>query len=524
MRILALVTVATLCAACSQSSDSLTSSESADLVVSALSSSPQLANGTPADTFVIRDVVNDEDGTQHVRMDRFHGGLPVIGGDLVAHADATGAIESVTHALDRLLAPKMVLTLDQVHAVALAVGRRGSKVSTLLGESAEQVIYARDGVQTLAWDVLIVGEQADGTPVEQHQLVDGDTGKELDRWDGIETTATGGTGKAFFAGTTALTVDKSSSTYFLRDPSRGGQYTNDMKKQTAGNGTIFSNTTGVFGTGAISAAATAAADAQIGTMYTWDYYKTVHGRNGIGKDGKGAYNRVHYGTNFANAFWSDSCFCMTYGDGDGSTLYPLTSIDVAGHEMSHGVTSRTANLVYSGESGGLNEATSDIFGTMVEFFANLKNEVPNYLIGEKLFMANGNKPSLPETGSTKAIRYMWKPSLDGASPDCWSSAVGGLDVHYSSAIGNHFFYLLAEGTSPTDGHPQSQTCDNKIVRGLGRAAAEKIWYRALTVYLTSTSSYKAARAATIKAAGDLYGASSAQAAAVAAAWSGVNVN
>uniref|UniRef100_UPI0013D3529C M4 family metallopeptidase n=3 Tax=Pseudomonadota TaxID=1224 RepID=UPI0013D3529C len=79
-----------------------------------------------------------------------------------------------------------------------------------------------------------------------------------------------------------------------------------------------------------------------------------------------AYNRVHYSRNYNNAYWSDACFCMTYGDGDGTTLRPLVALDVAGHEMTHGVTSRTANLTYSGESGGLNEATSDIFGTMVE--------------------------------------------------------------------------------------------------------------------------------------------------------------
>ncbi|WP_448957298.1 M4 family metallopeptidase, partial [Klebsiella michiganensis] len=91
--------------------------------------------------------------------------------------------------------------------------------------------------------------------------------------------------------------------------------------------------------------------------------------SGIRGDGQGAYSRVHYGNNYVNAFWDDSCFCMTYGDGSGNSN-PLTSLDVAAHEMSHGVTSATADLVYSGESGGLNEATSDIFATAVEFHAN----------------------------------------------------------------------------------------------------------------------------------------------------------
>jgi Zn-dependent metalloprotease len=248
---------------------------------------------------------------------------------------------------------------------------------------------------------------------------------------------------------------------------------------------------------------------------TWDYYKNVHGRNGIADDGKGALSRVHYGRSYSNAFWSDSCFCMTFGDGDGRSIYPLVDIDVAGHEMSHGVTARTANLTYSGESGGLNESNSDIFGTMVEFYANNASDTPDYLIGEKLYMSN-------PTGS-KALRYMFKPSLDGTSPDCYSSNVGSLDVHYSSAIGNHFFYLLAEGSGAktfSGVNHTSPTCNGSSIAGLGRDAAQKIWYRALTVYMTSNTNYAGARAATISAASDLGYSTSA----VAAAWSAVGVN
>ena len=248
---------------------------------------------------------------------------------------------------------------------------------------------------------------------------------------------------------------------------------------------------------------------------TWDYYKTKHGRSGIANDGKGAYNKVHYGRSYVNAFWSDTCFCMTYGDGDGSSMYPLDSLDVAGHEMSHGVTSRTAKLVYSGESGGLNEATSDIFGSLVEWFANNPNDTPDYLIGEELYI-NG--------GGTKAMRYMHNPSLDGASVNCWSSTVGSKDVHYSSGVGNHFFYLLAEGSNPGAGLPQSPTCNGSSVTGIGRDAAGAIWYKALTQYMTSSTNYAGARAATLSAASALYGAGSAQYNAVAAAWSAVNVN
>jgi Zn-dependent metalloprotease len=272
----------------------------------------------------------------------------------------------------------------------------------------------------------------------------------------------------------------------------------------------------IWGDGLLTNPQTIAVDAQYGAAQTWDYYKNVHNRNGIADNGQGAYSRVHYGRNYSNAFWSDSCFCMTYGDGDGKTFNPFDSLDVAGHEMSHGVTSRTANLTYSGESGGLNEGNSDIFGTMVELFANNANDTPDYLIGEELYKSG-----------TKALRYMYKPSLDGASADCWYSGVGNLNVHYSSGVANHFYYLLAEGTngSPTcaAGNTRVATGTGSFL-GIGSAKAEKIWYRALTVYMTSSTNYAGARTATLNAATNLYGAASAERAAVAATWSAVNVN
>jgi Zn-dependent metalloprotease len=181
--------------------------------------------------------------------------------------------------------------------------------------------------------------------------------------------------------------------------------------------------------------------------------------------------------------------------------------------MSHGVTSRTARLVYSGESGGLNEATSDIFGTAVEFFAANANDAPDYTIGERLY----------KTGN-RALRYMYRPSKDGSSADCWSSSIRNLNVHYSSGPANHFFFLLAEGSGvgPYTDSVGATTCNGSSVTGIGRAAAQKIWYRALTVYMTSRTNYAGARTATLSAARDL-DATGAWASAVAAAWSAVNV-
>jgi Zn-dependent metalloprotease len=160
---------------------------------------------------------------------------------------------------------------------------------------------------------------------------------------------------------------------------------------------------------------------------------------------------------------------------------------------------------------------------MVEFYANNAQDTPDYLIGEKIFKAN-----VPGSANQRALRYMFNPSADHGSPNCYYSGIGSLDVHYSSGVANLFFYLLAEGTgartySGVD-HTPAPTCDGSTFAGIGRAKAERIWYRALSVYFTSGTDYAAARTATISAANDLFGAASAEASAVATAWSAVSVN
>ncbi|PTT93437.1 peptidase M4 family protein, partial [Pelomonas sp. HMWF004] len=372
--------------------------------------------------YLVRDVVLDDDGGSHVRMDRTIGGLRVIGGDLVVQTDGFGTLRAMHHNMRYRANAGIKPKLNAARAT-LAVTR------TQPGEvgKPELVIYARDQVPALAWDVPVTGESADGTPFEKHVIVDASTGLQLDAWDDIHTAAATGTGKTIYSGNVTLTTNSITGGYELRDPSRGNTYTINLKNGTSGT-TLFTDTDNVWGNNATSDTASAGADAQYGTAVTWDYYKNVHGRTGIANDGRGAYNRVHYSRNYANAYWSDSCFCMTYGDGDGTSLKALVSLDVAGHEMTHGVTSRTANLTYSGESGGLNEATSDIFGTLVEFYANNANDAGDYLIGEKIRVGGGS------------LRNMIKPSSDGRSADCWYSGVGSLDVHYSSGVANHFFF------------------------------------------------------------------------------------
>ncbi|MGW3361253.1 M4 family metallopeptidase [Streptomyces bungoensis] len=468
---------------------------------------------------VVKDVVKDADGTLHTRYERTYAGLPVLGGDLIVHTAKSGRTEGVTKATKAAvkvasLKPQITAAKAEKQAVS-AAKTLGSAKST--ADGARKVIWAGSGKPVLAYETVVGGLQDDGTPNQLHVVTDAATGKKLFEYQGIENAT--GTGKTLYSGTVSLSTNLSGSTYQLYDTTRGGHKTYNLAHGTSGTGSLFTDADNIWGTGTASSSSTdqtAAADAAYGAQETWDFYKNTFGRSGIKNNGVGAYSRVHYGNSYVNAFWDDSCFCMTYGDGSSNT-HPLTSLDVAGHEMSHGVTSNTAGLNYSGESGGLNEATSDIFGTGVEFYANNSSDPGDYLIGEKININGDGTP----------LRYMDKPSKDGGSADYWSSSVGSKDVHYSSGVANHFFYLLSEGSGSKTINGvsyNSPTYNGAAVTGIGRAKALQIWYKALTTYMTSTTNYKAARTATLSAASALYGSTSTEYKTVAAAWTAVNVN
>ncbi|CAM0997418.1 Neutral metalloproteinase [Rhodanobacter sp. Root179] len=465
------------------------------------------------DHYVSRGVITDANGTEHVRLDRTYKGLPVIGGDLVVHSrNGSYQSASLTQGAALNLSVQPVIGADEAAVIA------GTEFGSAFAGMPERTlsIYARGhGAARLVWRIRMHNAQADTT-----YIVDARSGAIVEHWSNLETAAVTGQAKTLYSGTVPLVTNSVIGGYELRDPNRGRMRTIDGSNSRT-SGQIYKDSDNVWGNSTTLDLATAAADAEYGASMTWDFYKTAFGRNGIGDDGKGAYNRVHYGTKYNNAFWSDACFCMTYGDGDGINVGPLVALDITGHEMSHGVTARTAGLIYSGESGGLNEANSDILGTMVEFYANNSHDTPDYMIGESIVPAN-----VPGSPSQHALRYMWKPSLDGRSPDFYVSNIGSLDVHYSSGVANHFYYLLAEGTTPKTFSGvvhSSPTFNGASLPGIGRAKAQKIWYRALTVYFTSSTDYAAARVATIQAAKDLYGTTSAEANAVAATWTAVHV-
>jgi len=481
---------------------------------------------TKGQSFRATDTILDRSGATHVRLARTYRGLPVLGGDLVVHRASDGSWAGVSRTLTAPLRMSTAPRLSKADASARATKRSKATrgISHFKATGTPRLVVDTIGHRPrLAWAVTTGGRRSDGTPSRMTSYVDARTGAVLRREEGIETVD--GSGQSLYSGTVPLKLTQSGSTYSLKDPTRGNTYTTDLNNKTdsifcqlfgAGcqTGTTFTSTTTTFGNGTTSNRASAGVDAQYGTNETWDYYNQVHGRNGIFGNGAGSYNRTHYGSNYVNAFWDGTK--MTYGDGDGVNYGPLVSLDVAGHEMSHGVTENTAKLTYSGESGGLNEATSDIFGTMVEFFAANSNDPADYLIGEEFDLKNH-----------VGFRRMDNPIADGSSPNCWTSNTKNLDVHYSSGVGNHFFYLLAEGSgAKLIGNVQhnSPTCNGSTIVGIGRDAAQKIWFRALTVYMTSGTTYSQARTATLNAAKDLYGAGSTNYNTVAAAWSAVSVS
>ncbi|MFI6645469.1 M4 family metallopeptidase [Streptomyces sp. NPDC050504] len=495
------------------------------------------------EALVVKDVIKDADGTVHTRYERTYAGLPVLGGDLVVHRAADGTVKDVTKAVEAAievasLTPKLTPAAAATAAVKAAKAAKAVKsTGAATGATPRKVVWAADGKPVLAYESVVTGTQRDGvTPSRLRVVTDANTGKKLHEAQLISDIAGGiapkggsgtaapagsraavaGTGVSQYSGTVGLDTTKSSSGFTLVDGVRGGSTVTDLKHRTSGRGTVFTDADNKWGNGSPTDNQTAAVDAAYGAAKTWDFYKNVLRRNGIKNDGRAPVSRVHYGNAYVNAFWDDSAFTITYGDGAGNKK-PLTQLDVAGHEFSHGVTSATANLRYSDESGGLNEATSDIFGTAVEWNANNPQDKGDYLLGEKIDIFGNGKP----------LRYQDKPSKDGrGSADYWNAGVGDLDVHYSSGVANHFFYLLSEGSGAKDingVHYDSPTVDGSTVTGIGRDKAVQIWYKALTTYFTSTTDYHGARQGTLKAATDLYGANSAEVKAVNAAWAGVNV-
>ena len=290
----------------------------------------------------MRDVVVDANGAEHVRYDRTYAGLRVIGGDLVVHESPAGDVRTVSWASpDRIVVAGTTPAISGQAAADAAARRSGLESGSA---APERVVYASDHRPVLAWETTVTGTAADGTPVRDLVYTDARTGKQLGTRPWSSTPTAPGLALQRHRGhpdqpvgfvVPALRHHARRSQDLRREQLHEhlDRHADDRRRQRVGQRHTSSRQS-------------AAVDAHYGAAVTWDFFKDAYGRSGIRNDGVAAYSRVHYGNGYENAFWDDSCFCMTYGDG-GTTFSPLTSLDVAGHEMSHGVTSHTANLNYS---------------------------------------------------------------------------------------------------------------------------------------------------------------------------------
>jgi Zn-dependent metalloprotease/uncharacterized protein YjdB len=451
------------------------------------------------ESYQAKDVVVDSTGAQHVRFDRTWNGLPVLGGDFVVHTTGAGRFAGATVAQDAAVEVSRTPAVAKHDAIA-AAGKQSAGAA-----EAQLVVDAHQGEPALAWKVTIAGHLV--------VIVDATTGRTRRTYDLIKGADTG-TGHGLYNGEVKLSTTRTGDGSFtLIDPDRGGNTTRDAlnvpARPTEASSRAFIDADDIWGDGTTADRATAAADVHYGTARTWDYFNDTFGRAGINADGKGVTAYVHRDVNWANASWSDTCVCMMFGDGD-AVRKSFTSIDDVAHEMTHGLTFRTADLVYAGESGALNEATSDIFGTLVEFSANNPADEPDYLISE----LTGPQP----------LRWMDEPTRDRKSASCWSPSVKDLDVHRSSGVANKFFYSLAVGSGATRWGTSTPCGGAAPVTGIGNDAAGAIWYRALTTYMVSSTDFAGARQATLQAAADLYGPDSTERSAVQAAWLAVGVD
>jgi Zn-dependent metalloprotease len=499
-----------------------------------------------AHAFKLRNSHTDAYGETHSHFRQHYRDIPVFGAGIITHMDRRGNLLPATDGLVRDITVNTQPNLTASEALATAHGHLRPQGDYAAAPTVELVVYpvrslapkagrvrasnAEDFENQVVSNVLAyhvhTSLRNEGETKDTDYIIDAQTGSILATWDDLHTTAAVGTGASQFSGTVSLGTNLNGSTYELKDVSRGMQIaTYNLNHATSGTGTLYTDADDAWGNGAnytgsttattSATGQTAAVDAHYGIELTYDFYNGLFSRNGIDGTGKATYSRVHYSTSYDNAFWDDTCFCMTYGDG--SSFKSLEAPDVAGHEMSHGVCANTAGLNYSGESGGLNEANSDMFGNMVELYGRNGHALPATVANTDACWTVG------EQLSTTPLRYMYKPSLDGSSPNAWSSTVGNLDVHYSSGPANRMFFFLSQGASSSTTSNYYSSYAPAGFAGVGPEKAIRIWYKALTSYMTATTNYAGARTAALSAASSLYGATSAEYAAVQNAFAAINV-
>lgn len=479
------------------------------------------------DEFQIQTVEIDELDMAHTRVRQTVNGIPVWEGEAIVHLRKDGELSTITDDLKEGITVNTEPNFSEKDAYQMAVDMYRGRAKLGGGESSVELFVFRGTERDhLVYRVETPRIMGDAEPTAPVVFIDAQTGEKVFGYDNLQT----GTGSSLYSGTVTITTSQSGSTYYMEDLTRrmGTFNMNNTGNTTTGTGGTQSRFTGTDDSWTATNER-AGVDAHYGAAKTYDYFQSVHGRNGInGSNGPGTTtaaanssislvsSRVHFGNNYNNAFWYQNM--MTYGDGNGTTFSPLTTLDIAGHEMTHGITQYEANLTYANESGALNESMSDVFGAMVELYARGGSPTSDtWKIGEQAYT--------PGT-SGDALRYMDNPHLAGNGgytadddPDHYSERyTGSADnggVHINSGIANKAFHLAAAGGTH---HLSGVT-----VTGMGTTDAAKIWYRALSIYMTSSTNFSGARTAMLNSATDLFGSTSSQYNTTAAAWCAVGV-
>ncbi|MCY1031124.1 M4 family metallopeptidase [Corallococcus sp. BB11-1] len=512
---------------------------------------PQLGGITGGAAFSPRSVERDQLGMTHVRLDRMHEGVKVSGEQVIGHLDAKGQFDSLTGNVSDIPAGLGKAPTKLTAKDALATAQKDFNGSTSRAPTVErEIVKGPDGQYRAAFHVTLTDTSVNGgkQPRSMNYFIDANTGESIKQFNTISQCCAGGSAHAAHSGGAAArppstaatpgatpatggaaadrvaddqtmysgkvdlqTTQGKDGTYALEDKTRGkGIVTYDAKNRPEASGTTaITDKNDVWGEKTDPARAHAGVDAHYGAAMTYDFMKDVLGRDSIDGKGEKLISYVHTDNNLVNAFWDGEK--MQYGDGDGKDAGPLTTLDIAGHEIAHGLTQRTADLEYSGESGGLNESFSDIIGTGVEWYASQKNGAV------KFDWAVGEDAWTPKNGdSTDALRYMNDPTADGYSIDNYKNYPKMTEVHGSSGIANNAFYLLTEGG-------KNRTSGLEVKDGIGMDKSLKIFGRALTTYMTPQTTFSEARAATVKSATDLYGKDSVEVKKVQDAWTAVGV-
>jgi Zn-dependent metalloprotease len=379
----------------------------------------------------IREYVN-EDGSIVTRYQQTFQGIPIWGEQIITAVDERGNLlrthgqavygigEEITHTRAAFDDQSAMAQMKAHHA------GQSEKEATLIYENqrSQLVIYINDnGRAQLAYAVsFFVDSEKGGSPARPNYIIDANSGQIIENWDGLthaNATGPGGNNKTgvYYYGTDFGYMNVSSSGCMTNS----NVQTIDLNHGTGG-GSVHCFTLPNNTYKSINGAFCPLNDAHFFGGVVYDMYNSWVGSAPLTFQ---LTMRVHYSNSYENAFWNGSS--MTFGDG-ASTFYPLVSLDVSAHEVSHGFTEQNSNLTYSGQSGGINEAFSDMAGEAAENYMNGTND---FLVGAQIFKSSG------------ALRYMQDPTLDGRSIGHASNYTSGMDVHYSSGVYNRAFYLLA---------------------------------------------------------------------------------